>query len=633
MNFSNASTSKVSRLVFLRLESAGRVGDVLSILCGEFMLPKEKVLKLIKSKGPGIVLSQVPHAEAENLRRRLLRLDCLAMVEPMLDTTDYPFPVAHADFRRISHELAKADRAKTTLVLVLANVEPHQDEEAAHYSLLGQPAADMEEYLRLSDTVLGLDDNRLAVLGFTTAHEHADVLVDKVVQRLEQMLGNEGVVTAGYAVFPMEGKSTGGLLRKAEEKRRAHEIALEKGRTDAGQGVAVATASSGIQDAGYLAQVFHHAYGRQFQKLITTLPPDVLYAALRRLEAAEQRDFLSRLAYDSPLTEDLMERFRTEAPCGIDPLAAVAECMEPALFFQELEVRKSSTMEVMRKLENTQTLPTLPGMAMQIFELASNPHVSIQQLANIISMDPALSSKLLQVVNSPFYGFSAKVVDIRRAVVLLGVNDVMDIVLGLAASKVMKNSVISKILNPKYLWHHSYVTGLLAASICKKHSPKKQSWVFTTALLHDIGKIFFAEQHPEAFKNVVANAARFDIQSCELEMETFGICHATVGKIMASKWNLPEIVIEGIAHHHAPSKETHNTGMPALVGFADYLYNLGINEADVQEDRIYKPASLSYGQWKMLTYYFTGLSKEKIQGMKSIAIDMISDSSSIMDMY
>lgn len=632
-NPASALTSKVCRLVFSRLESNSHVGDAVSILCGEFMLPKAKVIKRIKSKEPGILLSQVPHAEAENLRRRLLRLDCLTTVEPLLINPDYPFPLTLAHSRRIAHELAKADRAKTTLVFVLANVEPSQQEKAEHITLMGQPAIDMEEFLRLSDTVLVLDDNRLAVLGFTTAHEHAEVLVDKVLHRLCQTVGSDGVVTAGHAAFPTEGKCIAELLRKSEARRKAHETQLEHGTNGSGQAAMVAAVDSGSLDEGYLAQVFHNAYGRQFQKLITTLPPDVLYAALRRLKATEQRDFLSRLAYDSPLTGDLTERFRTEAPCIIDPVNAVADCMEPALFFHELDVRRISNIAVMRKLENTQALPTLPGVAMQIFEMASNPHVSIQQLASVISMDPALSSKLLQVVNSPFYGFSAKIVDIRRAVVLLGINDVMDIVLGLAASKVLKTSAVTKMFNPRYLWHHSYVTGLLAASICKKLSPKKQSWVFTTALLHDIGKIFFAEQFPEAFKNVVANAARFDIQSCELEMETFGVCHATVGKIMASKWNFPEVVIEGIAYHHAPSKETHNSGMPAVVGFADYLYNMSIDESYVDEVHVYKPASLSHGQWKMLTYYFSGLSKERMAGMKSLAIDLIKSSKSILDMY
>lgn len=619
-----------SQLVFQKQESKKHLKEIARILFNEYSLPKQKVLQLLKYNTPALIMPFAPYEEVQEQHERLLKLGCLTQNVSLETDPEFPFPIPSAHSKHISRELSKVDRSKTTMLLVLAEIRP-LPEAPPHISVLGQVLENLQTHLRLSDTVLGVDDMRILALGFTTKGEHAPVLENKIRQRLMRIYGNTVEVSIGSALFPQEGRHIHELLHLAEDKRTQGEKNEQERRKEktTQQNLGVTPA---MEDDGYVPLVFRRASGRQFHKLLT-LDAGTLYAGIYSLNPTERSDFLSRMDHHSTVTEDLEDRLERNARPTVDPRSPLAELIEPALFQKELKMRESNKEKVLQKLNDTQSLPTLPAVAMQVFELASDPEADTQDVVDVINRDPAMSSKLLQIANSPFYGFSTQVMDIDRAVVLLGFSVVMDLALGLAAANVLKDSAISKIYNPEVIWRHSYITGVLAGKLAHSATPQKKSQVFTIALLHDIGKIFFATHFTEAYKNVAANSARFNIPMHELETELFGVNHAEVGKTIALNWNFPEKIVDGIAYHHAPHKETHSTGIPALIGFADYLYNLASSEMEHDEAYPAPEPILTHGHWRMLTYYSRGVNEKSMEKIQTYAAKLIEENKDIAAMF
>ncbi len=625
------STSSLAQLIFRKLESTASLKDVARILYNEQKLPKAKVLYMMRNNEPGLILPSAPLETTERLRLRLLAHGCLAETLALDEHDECPFPVTRLQSHQISRELCKADRGKTPLLMVLAQIHPLNGNGSLP-PVLGRVQKALETGLRLSDTVLGIDDTRLLVLGFATRADLANVLYAKIEQHLVRIYRNKIDVSLGAVELPHEGRDVGALLHLADKRRENADFPCG-GRTRRAIGPTIKRSpGAGELDQGYLPLVFRRAHGRQFQKLLS-LDTETLYAGLHLLTPAEQDDFVTRLDCYTPLPEDLLARLEAKELPERDARAAVANIFFPAIFHKELERREEIKNQVVEKLTQTQSLPTLPSTAMQVFELSSSPDADIRDLVKVLSHDPAMSSKLLQVANSPFYGFASQVLDIRRAVALLGFTTVMDLALGISAANVLKNSAISKVYNPEVIWRHSYVTGLLAGKLAQNASSQLRSQIFTIALLHDIGKIFFATHFTEMYKNIVANSARFSIPVYELEMEVFGMCHAQVGKIISQNWHFPEKVVEGIAFHHMPHKESNNTGIPALIGFADYLYNLASSEMEHDEPYPEPNPILTYGHWKMLQYYSSGLSTANIAKLKEYAIKLIEDNADMKQLY
>ncbi len=620
-----------SQLIFRRLESIATPKAVAGILLHDLRLPKEKVLQMIRRNESVLLLPDVPFDTAERLRLRLLAKGCIAENVPLEVLEECPFPVPVGQCRQINSELSKADRGKSAVLLALVQIHPLNG-HACLPSALGRVKDALGASLRLSDTVLGIDDTRLVVLGFGTRGAIADVLYSKIERCLLQLYADKVDVSIGAVELPLEGRNVGSMLRLAESRRDNSELSCVMRTHGAVGPAACKLPGPGSSDQGYLPLVFRRAQGRQFEKLLS-LDTGVLYAGLYTLTSAEQNDFVARLDCYAPLTQELRTRLEDGKLPDTDARGAIAGIFFPAIFHKELERREETKGKVEEKLKQTQSLPTLPITAMQVFQLASNPESDIKDLIRVLSHDPAMSSKLLQVANSPFYGFASQVLDIKRAVALLGFSTVMDLALGISAANVLKNSAITKIYNPEVIWRHSYVTGLLAGKLAQNGSEQLRSQLFTIALLHDIGKIFFATHFTDLYKNIVANAARFEIPVYELEKEVFGMSHAEVGKVIAQNWKFPDKVVEGIAYHHMPHKEERSSGIPALIGFADYLYNLASSEMEHDEPYPEPHPKLTYGHWKMLHYYSSGFSASNVNKLKAYVGSLIAENASLTRMF
>ncbi len=196
------------------------------------------------------------------------------------------------------------------------------------------------------------------------------------------------------------------------------------------------------------------------------------------------------------------------------------------------------------------TLPSLPEVYAKLRKAMTNPEVSIAEVAEIIEEDMAMSAKVLQLVNSAFFGLFQKVESPARAVNLLGLDTVKNLVLGVGAFSEIKAS--SKLFSIKKLWSHSMTVGTLAKEIALSESDDKEliDNCFLAGLLHDIGKLVLLAQMADKYEEAVLLARENNICLRTAEKEIFDTVHGDIGAYLMGLWGMPGPVVEGIGFHH-----------------------------------------------------------------------------------
>jgi putative nucleotidyltransferase with HDIG domain len=197
------------------------------------------------------------------------------------------------------------------------------------------------------------------------------------------------------------------------------------------------------------------------------------------------------------------------------------------------------------KVENIDTLPTIPGALKKVLKVLENQRVSLNEIGNFISNDPVLTTKVLKMVNSPIYGFPGRISSVSQAVILLGLNVLKGLLLGVSVFELMQRSMVG-------LWEHSMGCSIVARLIAKKIGFKEPEEVSIAGLLHDIGKVVLILQFHEHYEYAMKMAEDRDIIISEAEDNVFTITHADAGTWMAQKWRFPGNLIEVIRCHHKP---------------------------------------------------------------------------------
>jgi putative nucleotidyltransferase with HDIG domain len=197
-------------------------------------------------------------------------------------------------------------------------------------------------------------------------------------------------------------------------------------------------------------------------------------------------------------------------------------------------------------------LPSLPRVFTELKLALANPKISIDQVAGIVEQDIAVSAKLLQLVNSAFFGVARDVTDVKTAVSCLGMTVLHDLVISL---EVFRSFTPNEFISEKYLeeFHsHAQLTARIATGIA--HTAKISSAVVLAALLHDVGKLVIAERTPAHFARALAQSEQEGKPLFEIEESLIHLSHAEVGAYLLSLWGFPYSVVEAVAHHHHPRR-------------------------------------------------------------------------------
>jgi putative nucleotidyltransferase with HDIG domain len=216
------------------------------------------------------------------------------------------------------------------------------------------------------------------------------------------------------------------------------------------------------------------------------------------------------------------------------------------------------------KIENISALPTVPGSLKRISSIIEKPSVSLDQIGQFISNDPALTTKILKMVNSAAYGFPGRISSISHATMLLGLNVVKGLLLGVSVFELMEKMMSG-------LWAHSLGCAIAAREIANKLDIKDPEEISVAALLHDIGKVIMIMEFHKEYEETIKEASVAECLIYDAEKMFFTETHPTVGMWLAKKWSFPLNLVEVIAYHHTPQMSKLAAKETAIVNLADIL--------------------------------------------------------------
>lgn len=196
-------------------------------------------------------------------------------------------------------------------------------------------------------------------------------------------------------------------------------------------------------------------------------------------------------------------------------------------------------------------MPAFPRSVQQVVQLTSDINASAKDIVRVIECDPVMTVKILKSINSSFYGLPNKVTSVQRAVVHIGLNTIKNMALGVAAMG-MLNADNKANFNTSNFLLHSLTTASISKMLAEriKLSSIECSDCFVAGLLHDFGKVVFAEFMPNEFKLALEKSKEQQLPLHQTELEFIGLSHIQAGKMLAEKWELSETLIDAIAHHH-----------------------------------------------------------------------------------
>jgi putative nucleotidyltransferase with HDIG domain len=224
--------------------------------------------------------------------------------------------------------------------------------------------------------------------------------------------------------------------------------------------------------------------------------------------------------------------------------------------------------------EYIKNIPSLPVSYTKVLEICNNIHVSPADLNYVISLDPVLVGRVLKLINSAYYGLGRKVTQMARAIIMLGINTVKNLVLSIAVLGALPQNKDHKGLDMEGFWRHSLCVGVTAKLLAKKQGvdTKYIEEYFTAGLLHDIGKIPLNAVLSAGYLHTVTSADRSKTSLFSAENKTLGIDHCITGAMISGAWKLEGPVADAIVHHHnldgytGGSKEILN-----IVAIANYF--------------------------------------------------------------
>ena len=202
-------------------------------------------------------------------------------------------------------------------------------------------------------------------------------------------------------------------------------------------------------------------------------------------------------------------------------------------------------------------LISLPEVFLKLQQLLATDDYSLNEIAELIGYDPAVTARLLRIVNSSFFGLAAKIDTIGHAINYLGAQQVHDLVLSTSIAE-----TFSDINNPAFnlhlFWQKSIYCAIAAKELAVLCNILDTERLFVTGLLHNIGHLMMRQSIPELIQQAEEQALIQNIPLYESEQQLIGFDFSTVGAELLNKWNLPESLTEAVKFQLKPAKAENN---------------------------------------------------------------------------
>jgi HD-like signal output (HDOD) protein len=227
-----------------------------------------------------------------------------------------------------------------------------------------------------------------------------------------------------------------------------------------------------------------------------------------------------------------------------------------------------------KKIEQIENLPTLPEVANKLLRIINDPMTTAHDVANLISRDLSLTSKVLRLANSAFYGVPRTVATVHNAVVILGLKVINTMVFSITVVKMFPSDGHHDFFPRKKFWSHSVAVAVLSKYLAlrmRKFSLFDPEECFCAGLIHDLGRVVMDQYLHEDFINAVKMAQTENITLLDAERKVFGFDHSDVGDWLTARWELPNDIRVPIVYHHRPMDGAEAKEISGVVHLADAM--------------------------------------------------------------
>ncbi len=221
---------------------------------------------------------------------------------------------------------------------------------------------------------------------------------------------------------------------------------------------------------------------------------------------------------------------------------------------------------------NVDKLVSLPDVYYRLEALIESPDSSISDFSKLLSSEPDLCARLLSLANSAFYSFPSSIETVEKAIQIIGVRQVRELVLATSVIKVF-NQMPLGMINMKSFWEHSVGVGVLAKSIGQYCNISQAERFYVAGLLHDIGRLVFYLKLPGVMHDLLIQRESKETLLYCLERESLGYTHAEVGGRLLENWRVPMSIHEPVSFHHNPHLSHEFSQVTAAIHIADVWVN------------------------------------------------------------
>lgn len=223
---------------------------------------------------------------------------------------------------------------------------------------------------------------------------------------------------------------------------------------------------------------------------------------------------------------------------------------------------------ILKKIEG---LKPIPQVANKIMSVVEDPESSLCDLSRVITYDAAATANLLKLANSAYFGRPGKIDSIHQAVVYLGMNQAVDLVLLATGAENLIRPQKGYDLTKGALWKYSVSSALIARELAEMKGAAKTHLIFTAALLKDIGKVILSQYVEDELKKINILVKEKKLTFREAEKEVIGIDHAELGGKVAENWKFSAEMVQIIKNHHMPQTSTIAEFESSIVYMADTI--------------------------------------------------------------
>jgi len=227
--------------------------------------------------------------------------------------------------------------------------------------------------------------------------------------------------------------------------------------------------------------------------------------------------------------------------------------------------------EILRKLQD---LPAMPQVVLKARKILADVNSGVKDVVKVLETDQAITTKILKVANSAYYGMSGKISTIQHASVVLGYKTIGELITVASSSGLLDRTLAGYAMRSGDLWRHSLSVGIGSRILAYRKNSDLAETSFSAGLIHDAGKLVLDEyvlERKEEFDGIMEHGQETFMNA---EQKIFGFNHAEFGYDVCKHWSIPDDISLAIKHHHTPSKSDDNE-LAYIIYLADAIVNMG----------------------------------------------------------